>query len=728
MAPATQPSLGQASPRADIAEGAFDFWLMVHRALRGRYRSVAAWGVVLALVGGLVGTTMGRLLYSSTGLVRVAMTTPALLNETDQNKSIPNFDGFIQAQRDVMTSREIIEDAMDTPPWRRLVASGKVLTEAQFAAGLKVESRPRSDYLKVTYTNRDPSIAGAAVQAVILAYEEAFTRRYDEFEVERQDQLRARQASLAEELRGIDVERSRVADGADAVELGAQCIVAADRVKKLRNALADVQSALAGGPEIASRRPEADLSQEQIAAEKAYKQAQANLLRARNQLDQLQAQGYSPDHRLVRRLAAQLREWTERVEALRPQPVAESAGEDEIAADLPLREREKNLVDLAAAAESALRMVTTRRKQLADLDERAEGVRQSLQETASRLDKLSTEAALGGRLTIVNPGDVPMSPYLDNRYKTSALGSVMGWFLPFGACLLSHLIWRRSRYSMDVSDELGDRVPCVVALPNLNTSPSLAPIACNSMHDLRLRLQPRTASDRRTILVSSTVERETDSGLALSLALSFVAAGFRTLLIDGKLATKNLTTLLGAGECPGFGDATNGGEPLLWRTESGVAFLSAGAGELTRPLAPTATAKLLTYLSDRFDVVLIDGDSMAFGVNAPSLAPLVDGVVLETIHGEELAVLRNAANRVETLGGVLAGVAFDNAAAGEFEPHRAQIQASARSGKTTPSESSRFGPLVDAMTNSMDLPPESRFYLSAANISFNAVGAAQRAA
>lgn len=708
---------------------------MAHRALRGRYKRVIAWGLALALLGAALGSTLGQRLYSSTGLVRVAIATPAILTETDQNKPIPNFDGFIQAQKDVLSSREMIHAAMETSVWQQLVASGKFLTDAQFAAGLKVETRPRSDHLKVTFTNSDPDVAGFAVRSIILAFQSSFTRKQAEFEDDRLAQLRARRDALSVELEGLNAQRGTVGAGSDSAELDSQCIVAMDRVKRLRNALADVQAAMAGGPDLTSSQMESALTPEQRAADAALKQAITDLAKSRTQLGQLLSQGYAPEHRLVRRLASQVQERTERVAALQASAAAQGEESDQPtdelpAADLPLKTREHNLIELASDAEATLKDVTARRARLAELDTRVDETNKSLRETESRLDALTTEASNGGRLTVVNPGDVPMAASLDNRFKASVLGGLIGCVLPFGGCIFSSLVRRRSRFSMDVSEELEDRVPCVVSLPDLKARPSLALSACQGVHDLRLRLQPRTASDRRTLLVSSTQVKDADSGLSLSLALSFVTAGFRTLLVDANFASKHLSTLLCASESPGFGSVVTGGEPLLWRSPSGVAFLSAGpgGGELAHKLSPASTSKLLTALSDRFDVVIIDSDSVVSGLSAPAFVPLVDGVVLEVERGEEMALLRSAADQVESLGGVLAGVAFSKAAASEFKGRRSNQGDHKGQQASAPAAQSQFGPLVDAMMASMSLNPADDFVLSAINIAFNANGKSQRAA
>jgi Mrp family chromosome partitioning ATPase len=705
--------MGLATPyRHD--EPAFDFWKTAHRALRGRYPLALALMAGFAVAGAWAGFGLGKRTYAATGLVRIAAAVPAVMRDTDQNRPIANFDGFIQAQRDVMMSRETIEAAMNAEPWLQITASGRVLTPSQFAQGLKVESRPRSDHLKVTFTGADPVMASAAVRSVIIAFEQSFTHKQGAFESERLEQLSQRQAGLEEELRAVETERDLVADGRDIAEIDLACIVAADRVKKLKSAMSDVQSALAGGPSMLSRQAAAQRTPEELVADELLRLATTEQSRAEAQLAQVRSQGFASEHRLVRRLELLAQERRARVAeleaAINRRPVAASAASPASG----LEDRASNLTSLAELAESELKDATSRRSQLATLSDRAATLKRSLHETTERRDVLETEAALGNRLTIVNAGDIPLTAQVDNRIKAAALGAALGAVLPLGAFMLGGTMRRRVRYSSDVAEGLGDRVPFVVALPLLESARSLSADAVRRVHDLRLRLQPRTAVDRRTLVVSDAAQGGEASALSLSLAMSFVSAGFRTLLVDGSLSTRRLTDLLEAGSCPGLMDATGGSEPLLWRTGAGFAFLSAGTGRAQDAcrLSPSQTSNLLQSLRDRFDVVIVDCDSMTDGLSAPLFAPLVDGVVLHVENGDEVAKVREATDRVEALGGVLACAAFHGAM-----PHEFRAVASGKAaGSSFQVKPSTLGSLVATVAVSLDLDVDTDFQLIASGL------------
>lgn len=723
--PASHGSQSVGASTSSIASGGPDFWVMLHRALRGRYGVALTLSAGFAIAGAWVGFGLGQRVYSATGLIRIASSLPAVMRETDQNRTIPNFDGFLQAQRDTIMSRETIESAMAGEAWQPFAAIEPNLTAQQFAKALKVDMRPRSDHLKISFTHKDPTLAAAAVRSVVEAYEGSFQDHHGRIEDDRQRQLADRRETLAKELGEIEAQVRRIGNGATTAELDVAIMVASDRVKKLKGSLADVQNAMVSGVSV-RHAANAPKTPEEIAASELLRVTISELARAEDQLAQIKSRGYTAQHRLVKRLETLVQDRQARVQEL--QVLAAGASEPEGAPqkDASLDEKAASLVGMIGDAERDLRDVTTRRADLSSWIAKAAPIRQSLQETDMRLDALKTEASASNRLTVISAGEVPMSPLLDNRLKSAALGGFVAGVGSLAAFVMLVSVRRRSRFSSDVADDLRDRVPFVVALPDVLHSPSLASDAVHRIHELRMRLQPRTTADRRTLLISGAGEHDGGTGLSLSLALSFVSAGFRTLLIDGNLAMRRLSDKLEAGTCPGLTDATQHGEPLLWKTSAGFSFLSAGTGDAADAcrLSPTATAKVLSYLRERFDVVLIDSDSMTGGLAAPAIAPLADGVVLKVKRGQDIANVRAAADLVESLGGVIACAAFNEASASEFpgeHPQSSLVQVPV-------SQAERLGALAAVMADSLHLNSDDDFQLNAGGLPMKPTGSNKRAA
>src|ERR1700683_95739 len=82
---------------------------LILRALRGRYRLT----LMLALLAGTIGAAIGWFwagpLYRSEGMVRIASALPAVIQQTDQNQPIPMFESFMQAQQELVTSRNVLD-------------------------------------------------------------------------------------------------------------------------------------------------------------------------------------------------------------------------------------------------------------------------------------------------------------------------------------------------------------------------------------------------------------------------------------------------------------------------------------------------------------------------------------------------------------------------------------------------------------------------------------------
>ena len=206
---------------------------------------------------------------------------------------------------------------------------------------------------------------------------------------------------------------------------------------------------------------------------------------------------------------------------------------------------------------------------------------------------------------------------------------------------------------------------CSRTLGGANRLPRPRHVAC-TIFAFVSSLQVRTIRGRTW----SRAPRRANARRALSLALglSFAAAGFRTLLIDGDLSTRQLSLGLDAGDQPGVMEAVTGAEPAIRRIRSGLSILPAGN---SRPqdacrLSPTGTARMLASLHDRFDVVLIDGDPILTGLTASVIAPQAGGVIVTMNRGQDQPLVQSAIRQLGMLGAELAGAVFNRAAAGDF--------------------------------------------------------------
>src|SRR5437763_673001 len=163
--PPASPAAG-ASSSPDIQRAA-DPWRAVRRNLLGRHRLAVFLGVWAGVLGAVIGWYSCGPVYRSEGLVRIASALPQVLEETDQNRPMAMFDAYLQSQQMLMGSRGLHELAMQDDAWVSLGRATAASDAQKFADNLKVDFRPRTDYLRVFYTDPDPVVAAAAVQSLI---------------------------------------------------------------------------------------------------------------------------------------------------------------------------------------------------------------------------------------------------------------------------------------------------------------------------------------------------------------------------------------------------------------------------------------------------------------------------------------------------------------------------------------------------------------------------------
>src|SRR4051812_48572903 len=154
--PSSRPSpfQGDAAANASKAKGPtsptavappLDWSRVVRRSLRGRYAITFAVAGAAAGTGAAIGWKQTKSLYRSEGMVRIASVTPAVIKSTDQTQPIPMFDSFTQAQGELITSRTVLEPAMNQQIWTTASLADIRPSLEELAGNLKVEVKPRSE-------------------------------------------------------------------------------------------------------------------------------------------------------------------------------------------------------------------------------------------------------------------------------------------------------------------------------------------------------------------------------------------------------------------------------------------------------------------------------------------------------------------------------------------------------------------------------------------------------
>lgn len=152
---------------------------------------------------------------------------------------------------------------------------------------------------------------------------------------------------------------------------------------------------------------------------------------------------------------------------------------------------------------------------------------------------------------------------------------------------------------------------------------------------LRTNFNFLTANGKnRTILVTSALQDEGKSGLAINLAISLVQAGNKVLLIDADMRNPSLHRYLRLTMNAGVGLSTlltgdvKVGDCLM-TTEQGVDVI---AGGLIPPnpaelIGSEAMRELLQVAAQRYDYVICDTPPVGVITDAAAMSPLCDGVL-----------------------------------------------------------------------------------------------------
>jgi Mrp family chromosome partitioning ATPase/glycosyltransferase involved in cell wall biosynthesis len=647
------------------APGASDISRLIWRALRGRYQLTILLALVAAGAGAAAGWVWAGPLYLSDGMVRIASALPAVIQQTDQNQPIPMFESFMQAQQELVTSRFVLDKVVQDPAWESGGLRNHRPTIEALAGGLKVEVRPKSENLRITYTDPDPSVASSVVGSTIAAYQKVF---------EQDDQkLEQHRLQLLKDYRNTLVSQLDLGKGAAAPTTLPSTATASA-------APAPVQQQQQPVPPLAERLAMSDLAFRRLLQDRDY---------AKDQLDQA-AIDYGPNYPYMSHLTLTYQRASQRVEQYM----------DDYLASHQDTENGPAVAQSSPAAPAAPTVALAP----APLSASMQLLQNDLDDVSRRIAVLQTESAMPKRFEIVSLGNLPV-PMPNRQIKWTATGGGLGGSLVLGTMILIGSYRRRYTVCADVSDSLASKVRFVVAVPELESaSKSRRWIdAAQCVHCLRQKLE----QNAKAYMVTSADWKEGRTSLSMSLALSLSGAGARTILVDADLATRGLTRSLGLDDHAGFFEMLHESDetPLAPIHANGIAVLPAGAANEAdgMSIAAPAVARLLSRLKASFDVVIIDAGPALGRVETSILARQVDGVLLAFGRGQQQSLVAKALDELDSAGVKVLGAVFNRAEPRDFD-RSVQRRAATQSiwqPRPIAQPLTNFGPLVQAVATSL---------------------------
>ncbi|MCL7979474.1 MAG: polysaccharide biosynthesis tyrosine autokinase [marine benthic group bacterium] len=283
----------------------------------------------------------------------------------------------------------------------------------------------------------------------------------------------------------------------------------------------------------------------------------------------------------------------------------------------------------------------------------AAGIHQELQ-TRLKEAELAVATSSPG-LQVLDRASPPLWPTENTAPRILLMASLAGLGLGVAGALLFDKFDKRIRYPDQVSSSLG--LPVLGIVPRLDSQTGMdAEVAVEAFRSIRVQISHANGGSRGTLLVTSPAPRDGKSMVSANLAISYAAAGFKTVLVDADVRRGHAQEMFNVERSPGLTDYLSGRvgiDGLIQDTAvenlSIVARGAAGAFNAER-LDSKEMDDLLAVLRERYDVVVLDAPPLAAGADVLVLGKRSDKVVIVLRAGETDSQL--ARTKLDLIGNV----------------------------------------------------------------------------
>ncbi len=558
---------------SDSAEPMANPLLLIHRLLTGRYHWAILLGMVLAMAGAAVAYKSIKLVYTSTGLVRILPYLPRILYTTSQNEAMPMFSAYINSQTALIMSSRTIDLAMQNPKWQALHRGMDAAAKATFARELTVKHKRGSELIYVSYTSKDPVVAQIGADAVIDAYRQLYSHGDSATQSLQISALRDRQTVLQNELQSDQDQIAALSSQYGADGLGTVYNYKLGLMDDLETQWQEARIALAkagsgfgtttgtkSGKKVATAPP-APVYDPQIA------QFEMQALELKKSIKELELSGLGPNNHRIMTLQSSL-------DALRDEMRSYQAGlSGKGSAMTPttpggpmslalLKARERQLHLLYESVKAQTLDLGSVYAKVQQLQTQSLDLRQELHQIKSRMDAINMESATGGRIRIESTGDFPAAPTTNSKHlrlAAAAAAGLGGIVIGFGCILLIGLMSGNLRSIGDMQITTLNSYRVLGAVPQLPSDGTATPlelaIGAHSIHRIRglLQVHPHHGGSQAMAITSPTSGTGKTS-MVVALGMSYAASGIKTLLIDADVVGGQLTDRMGILRSQRLGD------------------------------------------------------------------------------------------------------------------------------------------------------------------------------
>ena len=301
-----------------------------------------------------------------------------------------------------------------------------------------------------------------------------------------------------------------------------------------------------------------------------------------------------------------------------------------------IEELQKNLTVINSSSQAA-----SVEKEITNLTVKLNGLRENYANFLAN----SQQGALN-ILRVVEPANLPTKSVGTSKFLIVGLAGMVGFVLATGAAYLLEYLDRSIKSTSDVERVFNYPVIGYLSLipDNGNSATYILDhpnsLVTESFRHLQSNLEFFQAyNSAKTILITSPMQGNGKTTIAVNLALSLGSSGQKTVLVDSDLRRPAVHTVFGIHKAPGLSEIVRSKKKLadVTRSMDGSRIEVITAGDVppnvTEVVGSKRIVEILNGLKGEFETIVIDAPPLVIS-DSYNLASKVDGVVLVLEPGQ----------------------------------------------------------------------------------------------